>query len=149
MAAEGGASARAALVTQCQEEAASIIAKSAGNAAVLSEWSSFCNLWQYNIRDVTEKFDDFDLIDYTNPLVILPGPVLEGLLPEMVKDEPQYSQERLENIADHPVMFPLFKRWYSGSLAWGDDWVQNFRDHSRFLKKMIGGAHKTVSKVQI
>ena len=94
---------------------------------------------------MTEKFDDFDLIDYTNPLVILPKPVLEDLLPDMVKNEPQHSQERIENISDHPVMFPLFKRWYSGPLEWGEDWVQNLRDHSRFLLEMIGGAHATVS----
>ena len=61
-----GPASKKRLVEDCQAEAEEIL--QAGGRSTAESWKSFCQLWQYNISDLSEKLDDFEDDDFLNPL---------------------------------------------------------------------------------
>ena len=77
-----------------------------------------------------------------DPLAILPVE-LQKLLPHLAKNDPERVSARLSAIADHEVMFPLFKRWLEqetqAAVKWGSHPPKQLLLHCKFLAEMMGG----------
>ena len=76
----------------------------------LAQWESFHKVWRHNIKDMfDEEMDAAAQPDlFIDPLVVLPK-TTQGRLGEIFDQHPWLGVNRVRNITNHPVMFPLFE----------------------------------------
>ena len=110
----------------------------------LSQWESFHRVWRHNIKDMfDEEMDAAAQPDlFTDPLVVLPK-TTQGRLGEIFDQHPWLGVNRVRNITNHPVMFPLFEEWrqdrYPDVRPFGERPRRHTKQHCEFLQEMMEG----------